>query len=440
MKVANLEKIREVKMKLTRFMMVYKFALDEINTRIDILKQEFHYSYEYNPIEHVKSRLKTPESIIEKVYRRGYDLTLPSIRENVKDIAGVRITCSFTSDIYRISEMLQRQKDIRTVEIKDYIKNPKLNGYKSLHLIIEVPVFMSDQVENVYVEIQIRTIAMDFWASLEHKIYYKYDKEVPQYLSLIHIDVYKRQIYIDDVLFDATLDFLDFIKSIGGRYVFLTNNSSKSIIEYISKLTYLGIEVDKDNFLTSSQATALYLRENYMGKKIYVLGTKSLKKELKEYDIYVVDIYEEGIDCLVVGYDTELTYKKLVEGSRLLTEGVDFIATNPDYVCPVSFGYVPDCGSICDMLYNATKRRPKFIGKPNATMVELAIKNSGFTSEETIVIGDRLYTDIAAGNAAQVTTALVLSGETKREDIEVSEFTPDYIFKDIGEILKNISK
>lgn len=182
MKVANLEKIREVKMKLTRFMMVYKFALDEINTRIDILKQEFHYSYEYNPIEHVKSRLKTPESIIEKVYRRGYDLTLPSIRENVKDIAGVRITCSFTSDIYRISEMLQRQKDIRTVEIKDYIKNPKLNGYKSLHLIIEVPVFMSDQVENVYVEIQIRTIAMDFWASLEHKIYYKYDKEVPQYL------------------------------------------------------------------------------------------------------------------------------------------------------------------------------------------------------------------------------------------------------------------
>ena len=128
-------------------------------------------------------------------------------------------------------------------------------------------------------------------------------------------------IYIDDVLFDATLDFLDFIKSIGGRYVFLTNNSSKSIIEYISKLTYLGIEADKTNFLTSSQATALYLRENYMGKKIYVLGTKSLKKELKEYDIYVVDIYEEGIDCLVVGYDTELTYKKLVEGSRLLTEG-----------------------------------------------------------------------------------------------------------------------
>lgn len=181
-KVSDLEKIRSVKMKLTRFMMIYKFALDEINTKIDILKQEFHYSYEYNPIEHVKSRLKTPESIINKVYRKGYELSLPSIRENVKDIAGIRITCSFTSDIYEISDMLQRQKDIKLIEIKDYIKNPKPNGYKSLHLILEVPVFMSDQIENVCVEVQIRTIAMDFWASLEHKIYYKYDKEVPQHL------------------------------------------------------------------------------------------------------------------------------------------------------------------------------------------------------------------------------------------------------------------
>jgi putative GTP pyrophosphokinase len=180
--VSDLEKIRAVRMKLTRFMMIYKFALDEINTKIDILKQEFHYSYEYNPIEHVKSRLKTPESIIKKVYRKGYELSLPSIRENVKDIAGIRITCSFTSDIYEISDMLQRQKDIKLIEIKDYIKNPKPNGYKSLHLILEVPIFMSDQIENVCVEVQIRTIAMDFWASLEHKIYYKYDKEVPQHL------------------------------------------------------------------------------------------------------------------------------------------------------------------------------------------------------------------------------------------------------------------
>mgnify|MGYP000859438129 CR=1 FL=1 len=246
-------------------------------------------------------------------------------------------------------------------------------------------------------------------------------------------------IYIDNELFDASLDFLNFIKSIGGRYVFLTNNSSKSVVEYIDKINKLGIEGDKTNFFTSSQATGLYLRENYRGKKIYVLGTESLKKEFKEYNIWLVDKYEEGIDCIVVGYDTELSYQKLVDASLLLTEGVDFIATNPDYVCPVSFGYVPDCGSICHMLYNATKRRPKFIGKPNPTMVDLAIGNSGFTKDETLVIGDRLYTDIAAGNAAQVTTALVLSGETKRGDIPASSFKPDYVFKDIGEIYKNIS-
>lgn len=181
-RVSDLEKMRDIRMELTKFMMIYKFALDEINTRIDILKQEFHYSYEYNPIEHVKSRLKTPESIIEKVYRRGYELSLPSIRENVQDIAGIRITCSFTSDIYKISDMLQSQKDIKLLEMKDYIKNPKPNGYKSLHLILEIPVYTSNQMESVPVELQIRTIAMDFWASLEHKIYYKYDQAVPQYL------------------------------------------------------------------------------------------------------------------------------------------------------------------------------------------------------------------------------------------------------------------
>lgn len=174
--------LKQIKITLTRFLMSYKFALDEMNTKIDILKQEFQYVHDYNPIEHVKSRLKTPENILKKVNRRGYELSLPSIRENIRDIAGIRITCSFTSDVYKLSDMLQTQKDIKLIEIKDYIKNPKPNGYKSLHLILQLPVFMSDRVENVYVEVQIRTIAMDFWASLEHKIYYKYDKDVPEIL------------------------------------------------------------------------------------------------------------------------------------------------------------------------------------------------------------------------------------------------------------------
>ncbi|MCJ8010056.1 GTP pyrophosphokinase family protein [Lederbergia wuyishanensis] len=172
-----------MRVELTRFMMAYKFACDEINTKINILSDEFNYIHDYNPIEHVKSRVKSPESIFKKVLRKGYDFSLDSIRENIRDIAGVRITCSFISDIYVLSDMLKNQGDIKIVEVKDYIKNPKPNGYQSLHMIVEIPIFMTDRTENTYVEIQIRTIAMDFWASLEHKIYYKYNKEIPERLA-----------------------------------------------------------------------------------------------------------------------------------------------------------------------------------------------------------------------------------------------------------------
>jgi putative GTP pyrophosphokinase len=178
----TLNELRTLKAELTRFMMAYKFALDEMNTKINILKEEFQYIHDYNPIEHVKSRVKSPESILDKVYRKNLELSLPSIKENIKDIAGIRITCSFITDIYKISDMLKSQKDITVVESKDYIVNPKPNGYRSLHLIIEIPIFMSDREERIPVEIQIRTIAMDFWASLEHKIFYKYNKDVPDHL------------------------------------------------------------------------------------------------------------------------------------------------------------------------------------------------------------------------------------------------------------------
>jgi len=182
MEIMAAEAIKRFKTEMTRFLMMYKFALDEMSTKIDILKQEFEYIHDYNPIEHVESRIKSPESILRKLRKKGFELSLPSIRENINDIAGIRIVCSFISDIYKISEMLQNQKDIKVIQCKDYIKNPKPNGYQSLHLIVEVPVFMSDRIENVKVEVQIRTIGMDFWASLEHKIYYKCNKEVPEKL------------------------------------------------------------------------------------------------------------------------------------------------------------------------------------------------------------------------------------------------------------------
>lgn len=178
----SFDKLKAFRLEGSRFMMPYKFALDEINTKINILKEEFTYLHEYNPIEHVSSRVKSIESIIKKVARKKIDLSSQSIKEEILDIAGVRITCSFISDIYELKKMLQYQKDIEVIECKDYIKQPKPNGYRSLHLLVKIPIYLSDRMEVIPVEIQIRTIAMDFWASLEHKIFYKYNKDIPKVL------------------------------------------------------------------------------------------------------------------------------------------------------------------------------------------------------------------------------------------------------------------
>lgn len=165
---------------LTKFLLKYKFAIQEIETKIKILNEELKTLNDYNPIENISSRLKTPESLLNKVNKKGIPFELNIIEKNIRDIAGIRITCSFISDIYAVYEMLQKQTDVKIIEVKDYIKNPKPNGYQSLHLIVQIPVFLSDGKELVTAEIQIRTVAMDFWASLEHKIFYKYNKDVPE--------------------------------------------------------------------------------------------------------------------------------------------------------------------------------------------------------------------------------------------------------------------
>lgn len=164
----------------TNVLLVYKFALDEINTKLKILNEEFTLIHSHNPIEHIKSRIKKPKSIIEKLQRKGLEFSTKNIETYINDVAGIRITCSFLSDIYKIYDLLNQQDDIYTIKVKDYIKNPKPNGYKSLHMIVEIPIFLASETKRVKVEIQIRTVAMDFWASLEHKIYYKYNKKVPK--------------------------------------------------------------------------------------------------------------------------------------------------------------------------------------------------------------------------------------------------------------------
>ena len=244
-------------------------------------------------------------------------------------------------------------------------------------------------------------------------------------------------IYIDTQLFDGTIEFLEYIRQIGGRYMFVTNNSSKSVDKYIEKLASLGIEATVDDFLTSTNATIAHLkRKNY--KKIYTFGTQSFCTQLEEAQLPVTTVLEDDIDCLCMGFDTELTFKKLEDACILLGRGVDYVATNPDWVCPTWYGYVPDCGSVSAMLYNATRRKPLFIGKPQPAMVELALEKTGFKKEEAIVIGDRLYTDIACGVNAGISSAFVLSGEGTLEDIETSEAKPQFVFNNIKELFENL--
>ncbi|MTB87568.1 GTP pyrophosphokinase family protein [Aeromicrobium senzhongii] len=176
-------RLREAQRQISGFLMEYKFALDEIETKISILREEFELAHEYSPIEHVKSRLKTLQSLVDKVDRLDCPRDLPTIRERIRDIAGIRVSCVFVEDTYRFAKMLSQQHDLTVLETKDYIARPKPNGYRSLHLIVEVPVFLSDRTVHVPVEVQVRTIAMDFWASVEHQIYYKYRTDVPGELS-----------------------------------------------------------------------------------------------------------------------------------------------------------------------------------------------------------------------------------------------------------------
>ena len=163
--------------------LVYNSALKEIGTKLEILNDEFQHVHKYNPIEHIKLRLKSSESIVKKLKKRGLDSTIENMVEYVNDIAGVRVICSFTSDIYRIAEMISNQEDIRVHTVKDYIMNPKQSGYRSYHMIVSLPVYLSDRIVNVKVEVQIRTVAMDFWASLEHKIQYKFEGKAPAHIN-----------------------------------------------------------------------------------------------------------------------------------------------------------------------------------------------------------------------------------------------------------------
>lgn len=242
-------------------------------------------------------------------------------------------------------------------------------------------------------------------------------------------------IYEEETVFDGTIALLNQIEKIGGKYVFITNNSSKSVIDYIKKVNSLGIKGDIDNFFTSAQATVLYLKKNYPGRKVYCQGTKSLVQELIDAGINATEEVEDDVDIVLVGFDTELTSAKLRKTCELLQRNIPYIATNPDLRCPVNFGFIPDCGAICGAIEAATDKKPIFIGKPEPTMVDIVREKFGYNKEETVVIGDRLYTDIATGLNAGTTALCILTGEAKKEDILNGDIKPTLTFDSVKDIL-----
>lgn len=240
---------------------------------------------------------------------------------------------------------------------------------------------------------------------------------------------------------DGSLDLFSHIAAIGGKSVFITNNSTKSLRDYIAKFASMGLAADESSFYTAATVTIRYLKKHYANQKLFVLGTRSFIGELREAGLCVTETLENEIACAVAAFDNELTYQKLERLCELLqTRDVDYLATNPDLACPAPFGMIPDCGAICRMVECATGRTPRFLGKPDPAMVEACLSITGFSREETLVVGDRLYTDIACGINAGVDTAVVFTGEAKPEDLRTTPFVPSYSFGSVRELLRACQK
>lgn len=244
---------------------------------------------------------------------------------------------------------------------------------------------------------------------------------------------------VGDTLYEGSAELLSHIDRIGGKAYFITNNSTKSGRDYVEKFrTAFSLETTEDQFITSGLMTLRFLKKNHGTGKIFLLGTASFAAELRRNGLAVTETAEDGIDCVVAAYDSELNYDKLVQISKvLLTVDVPFYATNPDLRCPVDFGFVPDCGSICQMITSTTDRQPVYLGKPSREVVDLCLELSGFTRDETLVVGDRLYTDIACGINGGVDTCVVFTGEARPADMADTPYPADYAFPNIQELLKH---
>ena len=243
-------------------------------------------------------------------------------------------------------------------------------------------------------------------------------------------------VYNENTVFYGTAAFLDSILSHNAKYVFVTNNSSKSVADYVKKVEKMGIKANEDNFFTSTNASVMLLKKTYQGALIYAQGTASFIKELKDGGLNITTVYDKSAKAILLGFDTELTFEKLSTTSKMLcTTNATYYATHPDYVCPVNYGFVPDLGSMCFGLFKASGKNPIYIGKPKPQMLYSAMEREGVTKEETVVIGDRLSTDITSGYNAGIDTVCVLSGEATLKDIQEFQIKPAFVFEGIEKII-----
>jgi len=246
-------------------------------------------------------------------------------------------------------------------------------------------------------------------------------------------------IAIGSELIDGTRQLLSHIEKIGGKAIYITNNSTKGIADYIEKFRAWDLATDESNFVTAATATIRYLKAHYADKRIFALGTRSFVRDLRASGLTVTEAVEPDISCAVVGFDSELSYEKADRFCELMfSQDPDFIATNPDLRCPTPYGMSPDCGAICRMLSATVDKEPIYIGKPNPEIVSLCLAQTGFTKEETLVVGDRLYTDIACGLNAGVDTAVVFTGEAKPQDLIDTPYPPTYRFETVLELFEAV--
>jgi len=260
------------------------------------------------------------------------------------------------------------------------------------------------------------------------------DKLKEKTIFLLDID---GTIYLGDKLIDGAKDFLKSIKDKGKRYIFLTNNSSGNKADYVQKLSKLGIDATEEEIFTSGEATTMYLKSKKKGAKVYLLGTKSLEKEFENEGFILEKKRHKDIDFVVLGFDTTLTYEKLWVACEYISEGVEYIATHPDFNCPLpNDKFMPDAGAMAALIEASTGKVPKVVGKPNRKMIEAIQLKYGLDKEDMIMVGDRLYTDIKMGEVAGIATTLVYSGETKEKDYKESETKADYVFNSVKDMIK----